>query len=178
MSLILRQSLGMRLLVREYRSEDYPACRSLWVELTEHHRRLYEDPSIGGDDPGQGFDDYLQLANRVRSWVAELDDVVSGLAGLLDHGNSGEVEPVVVSTSEQGQGVGRRLIEHVVNEAAARGYGYLTVRPVARNVVAIHNFYNAGFQTLGGHIDLTMDLAERRHRWLDGQPLHGLDFRY
>ncbi len=168
----------MRLSVREYRSEDYLACRTLWVELTERHRRLYDDPSIGGDDPGQGFDDYLQLANRVRSWVAVSDVVVVGLAGLLDHGSSGEVEPVVVATTKRGQGVGRTLIEHVATEAAERGYEYLTVRPVARNVAAIHSFYNAGFHTLGGHLDLTMDLVERRHRWLEGQRLHGLDFRY
>jgi hypothetical protein len=35
-----------------------------------------------------------------------------------------------------------------------------------------------GFRTLGGHVDLTMDLAERRHRWLEGSRLHGLDFKY
>jgi hypothetical protein len=29
------------------------------VELTDHHRWIYHDPSIGGDDPGTGFDDYL-----------------------------------------------------------------------------------------------------------------------
>jgi len=43
---------------------------------------------------------------------------------------------------------------------------------------AIRRFYEAGFQTLGGHIDLTMDLADRRHRWLEGAPLADLDFRY
>jgi len=29
------------------------------VELTDHHRWIYHDRSIGGDDPGTGFDDYL-----------------------------------------------------------------------------------------------------------------------
>ena len=45
--------------IREYASADYSACRMLWVELTEHHRRIYEDPSIGGDDPGGAFDDVI-----------------------------------------------------------------------------------------------------------------------
>jgi hypothetical protein len=49
---------------------------------------------------------------------------------------------------------------------------------VARNVSAIRRFYEAGFQTLGGHVDLTMDLADRGHGWLDGVHLHGLEFRY
>jgi hypothetical protein len=47
--------------VRGYAPADYAACRMLWAELTEHHRRIYEDPAIGGDDPGGAFDGYLEL---------------------------------------------------------------------------------------------------------------------
>jgi hypothetical protein len=49
---------------------------------------------------------------------------------------------------------------------------------VARNVAAIRRFHSAGFLALGGHVDLTMDLAARRHEWLPGASLHGLDFDY
>lgn len=164
--------------VREYASADYSACRKLWVELTEHHRRIYDDPSIGGDDPGSAFDDYLAAGERVASWVADLDGSVVGLTGLFDRGASGEVEPVVVTGRLRSRGVGRLLIERVVTEAVARGYEYLAIRPVARNVSAIRRFYDAGFQTLGGHVDLTMDLADRRHGWLEGARLHDLHFRY
>jgi GNAT superfamily N-acetyltransferase len=150
----------------------------LWAELTEHHRRIYEDPSIGGTDPGDGFDGYLAAPERVASWVADLDGRVAGLTGLLDRGASGEVEPVVVTSALRRQGVGQLLIERVAAEAAARGYEYLVIRPVTRNVSAIRRFHDAGFQTLGGHVDLTMDLASRRHGWLEGARLHGLDFRY
>lgn len=168
----------MNLTVRDYDRGDYQACRQLWIELTEHHRRLYEDPSIGGTDPGSGLDGYLETPERVRSWVAETDGAVVGLTGLLGHGVSAEVEPVVVSPSQRHQGIGRALIDQVVQEATERGYEYLVIRPVARNVPAIQSFYEAGFRTLGGRIDLTMDLADRRHRWLEGAQLHGLGFRY
>jgi GNAT superfamily N-acetyltransferase len=167
-----------QIVVRAYTAGDYAACRSLWVELTEAHRRLYQDSSIGGDDPGSGFDAYLAAPERVASWVAEAAGSVIGLTGLFDRGQSGELEPVVVTAAYRGRGVGRQLIERVVAEAAARGYSYLAVRPVARNVPAIRRFHSAGFRTLGGHVDLTLDLAERRHRWLDGVRLHGLDFMY
>ena len=169
---------GRGILVRDYVAADYPACRGLWAELTEHHRRIYEDPAIGGEDPGAAFDDYLVAPERVSSWVAELDGAVVGLTGLLDRGSSGEVEPVVVSESLRSQGVGRLLIDRVATEAASRGYEYLAIRPVARNVSAIRRFHQAGFRTLGGHIDLTMDLTERRHGWLNGPHLHDLDFQY
>jgi GNAT superfamily N-acetyltransferase len=98
-------------LVRDYAASDYAACRSLWAELTERHRQLYQDNSIGGDDPGSGFDAYLAIPGRVASWVAESAGSVVGLTGLLDHGTSGEVEPVVVAEGFRGRGVGRQLID-------------------------------------------------------------------
>jgi hypothetical protein len=82
------------LVVRDYAAADYRACRSLWAELTEYHRSIYGDPSIGGDDPGAGFDGYLATSHRLGSWVAESHGRVVGLTGLFDRGMSGEVEPV------------------------------------------------------------------------------------
>jgi GNAT superfamily N-acetyltransferase len=164
--------------LRDYGGKDYDACRALWAELTKYHRRIYGDYSIGGDDPGSGFDEYLAEPRRVGSWVAESHGSVIGLTGLFDRGQSGEVEPVVVAETARDQGIGRMLIGRVVDEARARGFEYLAVRPVARNVAAVRRFHAAGFRTLGGHIDLTMDLAPRRHEWLAGASLHGLDFDY
>ena len=111
-------------IVRDYAEGDYGACRSLWNELTEYHRGIYGDPSIGGDDPGAGFDDYLAESRRTGSWVAEFRG-------------------------------------GVVEEARARGYEYLAIRPVARNVTAVRRFHAAGFRTLGGHIDLTTSATKR-----------------
>jgi GNAT superfamily N-acetyltransferase len=164
--------------VRDYAEGDYLACRALWAELTEYHRNIYGDPSIGGDDPGAGFDDYLAEPRRIGSWVAESGGTVVGLTGLFDRGPSGEVEPVVVAEAARDRGIGRMLIGRVVEEARANGYQYLAIRPVARNVAAIRRFHAAGFRALGGHVDLTMDLAARRHEWLPGASLHGLDFDY
>lgn len=166
------------LIVRDYAEGDYRACRALWAELTEYHRHIYGDPTIGGHDPGAGFDGYLATSERVRSWVAESHGRVVGLTGLLDHGTSAEVEPVVVTEAVRDQGIGRQFISRVVEEALARGHEYLAIRPVARNIAAIQRFHAAGFRTLGGHIDLTMDLAARRHQWLPGASLHDLDFDY
>jgi GNAT superfamily N-acetyltransferase len=166
------------LIVRDYAEGDYRACRALWAELTEYHQSIYGDPSIGGDDPGAGFDGYLATSQRIGSWVAEFHGRVVGLTGLLDQGMSAEVEPVVVTGAARDQGIGRRLISRVIEEALARGYEYLAIRPVARNVAAVRRFHAAGFRTLGGHVDLTMDLAARRQEWLPGASLHGLDFDY
>ncbi len=164
--------------IRDYTPGDYSACRQLWVELTEHHRHIYDDPQIGGDDPGTGFDDYLLIPERVGSWVAEMNGDVVGFTGLFDHGTSGELEPIVVTSARRHQGIGRALIDHVVQEATHRGFEYLAIRPVARNLTAMRSFWESGFRTLGGHIDMTMDLTDRRHGWLEHAELHGLTFRY
>jgi GNAT superfamily N-acetyltransferase len=164
--------------IRGYRPGDIDACRGLWAELTEHHRRIYGDPSIGGDDPGAYFDTYLATPERAGSWVAVVDGAIVGLTGLFDHGDSGEIEPVVVTEGRRGQGIGRALIDHVVAQGRARGYTHLAIRPVARNRAAIEAFHAAGFRTLGGHVDLTMDLARRAHDWLHGGRLHDLELDY
>jgi GNAT superfamily N-acetyltransferase len=163
--------------IRAYTDADYPVGRALWVELTEYHRRLYEDPTIGGDDPGGALDAYLADPARVGSWVAVLGARVVGLTGLFERGQGAEIEPVVVLDGFRGEGIGRRLLRRAVDEAAARGFEYAAVRPVARNDRAIRSFYGAGFRTLGGHVDLTIDLTERRHVWRDGVRLHGLEFK-
>jgi GNAT superfamily N-acetyltransferase len=173
---LVENSVGA--VVRGYRDSDYPECRSLWVELTEHHRHIYGDPTIGGDDPGGGFDRYLEAPERVGSWVAVIDESVIGMTGLFDHGESGEVEPVVVTERVRGVGVGQLLLQRAVEEATRRGHRYLAIRPVARNTSAIGRFHAAGFRTLGGHVDMTMDLTERAHGWRHGARLHGLDFSY
>lgn len=165
--------------VRPYEERDLSACRALWVELTEHHRRIYGDPTIGGDDPGSYFQGtYLALPERVATWVAEVDGEVVGLTGLLDHGTSGEVEPMVVAEGMRGSGVGRRLLDAVVAESRRRGHEHLAVRPVARNAESIRRFHAMGFRTLGGFVDLTMDLRPRRHRWRPGVTLHGVDLAW
>ncbi|MBO0703817.1 MAG: GNAT family N-acetyltransferase [Candidatus Dormibacteraeota bacterium] len=79
----------------------------------------------------------MQLAG---SRVAESHGSVVGLTGLFDRGTSAEVEPVVVTGAVRDQGIGRRLVGCVVEEALARGYEYLAVRPVDRNVAAVRRF--------------------------------------
>ena len=165
--------------IRPYEPADEPACRGLWAELTEHHRRLYDDPTIGGDDPGSYFvDHYLPLPERLESWVAVVDGEVVGLTGLLDREECGEVEPVVVTERLRGTGIGRALLQAPIDEARRRGYDHVSIRPVARNVPSITAFHAVGFRTLGGFVELTMDLAPRRHTWHEGATLHGLDLAY
>jgi N-acetylglutamate synthase-like GNAT family acetyltransferase len=162
--------------IRRFEEQDAPACRSLWAELTRWHRALYDDPSIGGDDPGSGFDRYREDFAAARLWVAERRGSVVGVIGLIIRGRQAEVEPVVVSFDVRGQGVGRSLVEAALEEARAERVRQIKVSPVARNATALRFFHRLGFDTLG-RVDLLLDLERSQDYWRESERLAEREFR-
>ncbi len=162
----------MNVTIRAYQDSDLDSCRSLWAELAQHHRDIYDDQTIGGDNPGQEFDQYLKQPDLVGVWVAELATTVIGFSGLMVSGEEAEIEPVIVAKQWRG-GIGRPLVEHLIQEARLRGIRFLSVRPVARNIDAISFFVAMGFQIVG-QVDLFQELSTpvERH-WHEGLILHG-----
>ena len=168
----------MDILIRKYQKQDFESCRELWIELTQRHRDIYFDQSIGGDDPGAAFEEYLKKTNLAGIWVAEQESHVVGMAGLLMDGNEAEIEPIVVCSNHRSHGVGSLLLERLKTEAKLCGANYLSIKPVARNVEAIHCFHRAGFSLLG-HLDMFMELSEENdQQWKDGVVIHGNTFQY
>lgn len=166
------------LLIREYAKEDYSQCRPLWAELTQRHRLIFQDPTIGGPNPGEGLDSYLANPTRCATWVAEAGGRVIGFCGLLLHGEEAEVEPVIVAEGLRSHGVGRALVEHAVRHAKGLGVRFLTVRPVARNAEAVRFFVRCGFGIVG-QIDLFQDLKPELGRtWRSDLVVHGHRLMY
>jgi N-acetylglutamate synthase-like GNAT family acetyltransferase len=162
-------------IVRPFEERDSAACRALWTELTGWHRELYDDPSIGGDDPGSSFDRYVEEFADARLWVAEHSGSVTGFAGLIVRGNQAEVEPVVVTADARGEGVGRMLVATAVEAARADGIGQIKVSPVARNAEAIRFFHQIGFTALG-HVELLADFRRPDGYWRPGERIADRDF--
>jgi len=161
--------------VRGYRDADLEACRALWVELTQWHRDIYAAPEIGGDDPGAYFDGHLATVGADNIWVAEDDGRLAGFAGMIPGETTAELEPIVVSATYRGRGVGRALADAVVASARERGLRQVLARPVARNAEAIRFFHAQGFGVLG-QIELIFDLTASE-RWRPGAQIAGLDFK-
>jgi GNAT superfamily N-acetyltransferase len=146
--------------------------------MTERHRVIYEDPTIGGEDPGLEFDSHLSRVGPERVWVAVSDENILGLVALIVEGEQAEVEPIVVSSDRRSRGVGGQLLERVIDEAKKLGISCLSVKPVARNLEAISFFYEAGFRILG-HIQLFMWLGPSfPGQWKPGPRLFGKPFDY
>jgi ribosomal protein S18 acetylase RimI-like enzyme len=164
--------------IRQYHPSDLEECRTLWVELTQRHRELYNDPTIGGDTPGFYFDKHLARVGPEWLWVAEHEGEVVGLVGLIVDDREAEVEPIVVAATHRDKGIGRDLLNRMVEEAKKLGVRYLSVKPVARNAEAISFYYGFGFQTLG-EIEMFMDLgAPMPGTWKPGPELFGHSFQY
>lgn len=164
--------------IRPYTPADLEPCRALWTALTDHHRTLYGDPTIGGAQPGLYFDAHLEHVGAKRLWVADADGTVCGLVGLIVRGEEADIEPIVVSFAHRGRGIGQQLLARARQEAEALQVRFLGVKPVARNVEAMAFFYKAGFQLLG-QVELFMDLSFSAERtWEDGVTIHGHTFKY
>jgi GNAT superfamily N-acetyltransferase len=157
--------------IRQYAACDLEACRALWVELTERHRQVYEDPAIGGERPGLHFDRHLQRAG------AEVEGRVVGLAALLVDGENAEVDPVVVAAGYRGHGIGRMLVERAVAQARRLGVRFLSVRPAARNREVFGFYHRLGFRALGC-VELFMDLRRGETALKPGPDLFGLPWLY
>jgi predicted N-acetyltransferase YhbS len=68
-----------------------------------------------------------------RAWVAVADDdgAVAGMVTLLDYGTSGYVAHVGVEPGRQRSGIGRRLMEALLDEARARNHAYVELESTA-----------------------------------------------
>jgi ribosomal protein S18 acetylase RimI-like enzyme len=161
--------------VRKYQNNDKKYCRSLWRELTEWHREIYQDPSIGGEHPEDHFDEHLSKVGPDNLWVAVHGNEVVGLVGLIVEGHEIEIEPIIVSKNYRGKGIGTKLVEAVISEIPKRGVKFLDVKPVARNIDTIKFFHKLGFKNVG-HIQMFIDFSNRT--WKRGLKIHSCEFNY
>lgn len=108
----------------EAAEEDISTLNALLEELTSGHEVLTKEflaESLSRDD--------------VEVWVAREEGEVIGMATLILlrklSGLSGEVDDVVVASSARGKGVGKRLMEKIIERARWRGVKKLdlTSRP-------------------------------------------------
>jgi GNAT superfamily N-acetyltransferase len=154
--------------------------RGLWVELTQHHRDLYNDQTIGGDNPDVKFDEHLEKVGKENIFFAELEGQIVGLVGLMkgSSASSWEVEPVVVLKAYRGQGIGKYLLQEIKKIAKTRGVKYLSIKPVLKNKDVVKFYYNSGFQSIGD-VELFIDLSDKQTSSFDDKiDIFGMGFNY
>jgi ribosomal protein S18 acetylase RimI-like enzyme len=161
--------------IRGYQGKDLEGCREIWEELTAWHREIYDDPTIGGLNPGLYFDIHLEKAGPDHLLVALDGGTVVGLTGYLLVEGDAEVEPLVVRKTHRGRGIGTMLLDALVRRLESTGVKYLSVRPVIRNVKAIEFFRTHGFDKLG-RVELFIDYTG--NLWKKDLKLFDMDFEW
>jgi len=170
--------MDKKIKIRNYKPGDREACRSLWAEMVEQHRKIYDDPTIGGENPGLEFDCHLRKVGADMMWIAEYNGTIAGLSSLIIKEHEAELEPLVIGEKFRGKGIGKILVNHLIKEAKKQGAALIFTKPVARNKEAVSFFYNAGFKTLG-HLQMFIWLADEVPcSWKKGPEIFDLPFDY
>jgi len=125
--------------LREFRPDDWPAVRA-----------IYEEGIRGGD---------ATFETRPPRLVAELDDELVGWAALSPssprhcYRGVGEVS-VYVAESARGAGVGRALLERLVELSEQAGYWTLTAGVFPENEASLRLHMACGFHEIGVRVGL------------------------
>lgn len=96
----------------------------------------------------QGFQDALSSDNVVFL-VAEIEGKIVGYCGMYCALDEGEITNVAVEKENRSQGVGRKLMEHLILEAKEAGIKNVILEVRVSNAPAIHLYESLGFSVQG-----------------------------
>lgn len=82
-------------------------------------------------------------------YVAELDGVIVGGCGVLMAAGEGNITNVAVTESVRGQGVGTKMLRHLIGEGEKQGLTAFTLEVRVSNEAAIHMYEKLGFRSEG-----------------------------
>jgi len=167
--------------LREFSSIDLEECVSLYRQMVDHHREVYEDSTIPYNDEyiikklQRTDDNYIKM-------VAEKDKRIIGLLTIDIKGRTCELDEILVEKSMRGKGIGTALAEYLQKTALGRGCTEIQVSFAARNEKAL-NFHHRkiGLNCLG-MMQIFMPLTDKgKEQWYrKGKKtvFLGLDFFY
>lgn len=140
----------VRVIVRDYCSEDVPRMREIWNEVVEAGNAFPQFDGLSDDEEAAGF-----FAGQTRTAVAESDEgEIVGLY-ILHPNNVGRCAHTAnasyaVSSRHRGRGIGRVLVQDSLDSLATCGFRGLQFNAVvASNIHAIRLYESLGFQRIG-----------------------------
>ena len=96
-------------------------------------------------------DDFLEMveADYAYYYVAELDGEIAGCCGIRNIAGDGEITNVVVASRHRKKGIGRKLMEYMLERAGENGIGDCTLEVRVSNQPAIRLYESLGFKGEG-----------------------------
>lgn len=153
------------MIVRDLRPEDWPAVRGIYEDGIRSGNATFETETPSWEA--------WDAAHTELRLVAERDGAVVGWAALSSYSSRccyrgvGEVS-VYVGEAARGRGVGRVLLEQLVERSEQEGYWTLTAGVFPENEASLHLHRACGFRELGVHERLgELDGVWRDVVWLE-----------
>ena len=101
-----------------------------------------------GTSPGPMLDDYERVVRDHRAYVIEDRGEIIGALVLMDKENGLLFDNIAVLPSRQGEGIGRRLIEHAESEARRLGHRHLDLYTHQRMTENIAMYTRYGYEEI------------------------------
>ena len=98
-----------------------------------------------GTAPGPMLDDYARVVRDHRAYVIDDRGEIVGVLVLMDKENGILLDNVAVLPQRQGEGIGRRLIEHAESEARRLGHRHLDLYTHERMTENIAMYERIGY---------------------------------
>lgn len=136
------------MIVRDLRPDDWPAVRAIYEDGIRSGVATFETEAPSWED--------WDVAHPALRLVAERDSAVVGWAALSPYSprrcyrGVGEVS-VYVAEAARGEGVGRVLLEQLVERSEHAGYWTLTAGIYPANAASLRLHRSCGFRALGIH---------------------------
>ncbi len=127
---------GVNVHIRPLRPEDIPALARL-------EREIFSVPWSQ-----RAFEELLEHDYSLYL-VAEEDGIPVGCAGLTVLDNEGDIDKVMVEERLRGQGIGRLLLQRLLEEGGRRGITEFTLEVRAGNQAAVRLYEKLGFVAEG-----------------------------
>lgn len=95
--------------------------------------------------------DFLEMveADYAHYYVAEEDGVIVGCCGIRNIAGEGEITNVVVAADFRNKGIGRSMMEYMLEKTGENGIGDCTLEVRVSNQPAIHLYESLGFKAEG-----------------------------
>jgi GNAT superfamily N-acetyltransferase len=126
---------------------DLPCMADLLAELFALEQDFHPDR----EKQMQGLHTLLDEPELGKLFVLRVDGKVAGMANALftistaEGGRALLLEDVIISREHRGQGLGRKLIEHVLHWAKLRGIVRITLLADRENQPALDFYHKLGF---------------------------------
>ena len=129
--------------IRDFRKDDLPACRKLYVEGLLAGK-------LAENDTGFDIDDIESAYVRPRGnhfWVAQIGDEVVGMIGVQAHeADCGEIRRLRVRGDHRRKGIGSALVETALRFCQEKGYLKIQLDTFVEREAAIRLFEKFRFR--------------------------------